>query len=239
MTEKNVVLNRAVFAQRSFDSGALTVLTTLFHHFPEAGDYDLFVQRGEQVVQRAHVHVVAENAPHQLNVDLARLGESEKGCGCDAQAGYTVVAGGVIGFYVSQGVGQYNVTITQSAGGEKRALLNSSEATPEGDLFAVTLVQPGAYRATVAEGQGACEILVDLPPGQKYRVDQVTLVEVGKDGVFNPATVKLRAGQTVVFQCSAQVRIRVELQTAEATTAIARQRQRYTLRKPSTRTPKR
>ena len=57
MNGKSVVLNRAIFSQRSFDSAALTVLTSLFHRFPEAGDYDLFVRRGEQVVHLSLIHI--------------------------------------------------------------------------------------------------------------------------------------------------------------------------------------
>jgi hypothetical protein len=234
MSGKSVVLNRAIFSQRSFDSAALTVLTSLFHRFPEAGDYDLFVRRGEQVVHRAHVRVAAESAAQQLNVDLARLGDADKGCGCEAQAGYTLAVGGVLGFYVSQGVGQYSVTITQPGEAQKRTLLSNASAMPEGDLFAVTLVLPGTYRAT-AEGGAECEIAVELPQGEKYRTDQPTLVELGSDGAFNPRAVRLLAGQSIVFQCGAPTHIRVELLAAEATSRSEGQRQRYTLRKPSTR----
>jgi plastocyanin len=235
MTETNIVLNRAVFSQHSFDSAALTVLTTLFHHFPEAGH--LFLQRGDQVLQRTYVHVVTENAPQQLDIDLARLGEPKKDCESDA---YTVIAGGVIAFHVSQGVGQYNVTISQSAAGETHTLLNNREGVPEGDLFAVTLVQPGTYRVTGMEGQGTCEITVELPQGRKYRVDQVTLVEIGKDGTFSPSTLQILAGQTVIFLCRVLTRIRVEQQPDVTPTAMAEpgKRQRYTLRNPRMKTIK-
>jgi hypothetical protein len=60
MKRKNVVLNRPVFAQQVFDSRSLTVLTTLFHRFPEAGDYDLTIWRDERMVHRAHVRVSME-----------------------------------------------------------------------------------------------------------------------------------------------------------------------------------
>lgn len=63
MKRKNVVLNRPVFTQQAFDSRALTVLTTLFHRFPEAGDYNLTIWRDERMIHRAHVRGGVEGAP--------------------------------------------------------------------------------------------------------------------------------------------------------------------------------
>jgi hypothetical protein len=220
------VLNRPVFTQRAFDSSSLTVLTTLFHHFPEAGDYDLVVRRGERVIHRTQVRIVAENAPQQINVDLATLGDAET-CG-------PLGADSVMGFYVSQGTGQYAVTIRQLAAREKRTLLDSSAVVPEGDFFAITLVRPGIYRVLNKEGKGAGTIHVSLPKGKKYRVDQATLVKIGKQGMFKPRAVRILAGQTVVFQCTAPARIHAELAKAEGTSEKPIERRRYTLRKRPT-----
>ncbi len=231
---KKVALNRPVFAQRAFDSSALTVLTTLFHRFPETGDYNLLVRRREQVIHRTHVRIVAENAPHQVNVDLARLTDSDKDCDPDAKEGYTLVTGGVLGFYVSQGIGQYSVRVTQLGRREKRTLLNSSRAVPEGDLFAVTLVRPGTYQMVNAAGRGRGEIHVGLPKGEKYRTDRATLIEVDKKGIFNPRDVQILAGQTIVFQCAAPAHIRVELVKPAENTGAAIERQRYTWHKSQT-----
>jgi hypothetical protein len=211
MQTTKAILNRPVFTQRAFDSSALTVLTTLIHRFAEAGTYDLFIRRGEQVVHRAEVHVVREaEAAHQIDVDMARLSADPKGCDCGKRAGYTLREGGVMCFFVSKGISRYSVLVEQIGIKEKRTLLDSAKVIPEGDLFAVTLVLPGAYRAlnTVANAEGLVEVAM---PAERYRLDQPSIVEVKRTGRFSPHRVGILLGQTVVFRCGTQARIRLEL----------------------------
>ena len=235
MTRKKAVLNRAVFTRRAFDSRALTVLATLIHHFQEVGDCDLFVQRGGQVVFRTHVHVVAEDAPRQIDVDLAALPQAETGCGCEGAAGYTLAAGGVMTFHAAEGIGQYVVKITRRSGREKHVVLDSSEVIPAGDLFAVTLVRPGTYEVRGPRSSG--RIHVSLPKKDEgYRPDQPVLVELTKRGTFKPRAVRILAGQTVVFLCTIPAQISVEMARPDKSTEKPTDRpRRYTLRRPSAR----
>jgi hypothetical protein len=202
MKRKNVVLNRPVFAQQVFDSRSLTVLTTLFHRFPEAGDYDLTIWRDERMVHRAHVRVSMEGGPLQLHLDLAALE--------GIRESYLLASGGVIGFCVSRGIGRYRVEIVQLTHQEKIVRLDSGHVIPEGDLFAVTLVRPGIYRVLQVGGRGEGEIHVRLPGKERYRPDQVTRVMVGKEGVMEPRVVEILAGQSVVFWCTIPASLRVE-----------------------------
>ncbi|WP_376790726.1 hypothetical protein [Thermoflexus sp.] len=224
MKRKNVVLNRPVFAQRAFDSQALTVLTTLFHRFPEAGDYDLWVWQGERLIHRAQVSVVAEGGPHQIHLDLATLTEVNKP--------YSLAVGGVIGFYVSHGVGRYHVKIVQITRREKAVRLDSSDVIPAGDLFAVTLVRPGIYRVLQAEGKGEGEIRVRLPRGERYRPDQATRVTIGKEGMMEPHAVEILAGQSVVFWCTVPTSLRIEWMREEEAAGPPIQRQRVARDQP-------
>jgi hypothetical protein len=201
MKRKNVVLNRPVFAQQVFDSRSLTVLTTLFHRFPEEGDYELTIRRDERVVHRAHVRVGVEEASSQLDLDLATLREIE--------GAYSLRAGGVMGFYVSQGIARYRVEITQPGARGRRVWMDSGRVVPEGDLFAVTLVRPGVYRVILAEGKGEGEIWVRLPRGERYRPDQAVRITVGKGGSLEPAQVWILSGQSVVFWCTVPASLRV------------------------------
>jgi hypothetical protein len=72
------VLNRAVFTNRTFDSRALSVLTTLVHRFVEPGHYDVFVRRNGSVVHRTQVDVAPDHARTQVNVDMANVPESKR-----------------------------------------------------------------------------------------------------------------------------------------------------------------
>ncbi len=211
MTSQKALLNRPVFRLRAFDSGNLTVLTTLIHRFAEAGSYDLFVRRGERVVHRATVNVVRETgAPHQIDVDMADLGSAEKGCECGKREGYTLREGGVMCFFVSRGNARFKVSVQQIGAKEKRTLLDSANSIPAGDLFAVTLVLPGAYRVVNTESKAEMTVEVEMPAGP-YQMDQPTIVEIGRTGRFGSRRVSIMLGQSVVFRCGTQARIQLEL----------------------------
>jgi hypothetical protein len=227
--QKRVLLNRAVFAQRPYDSGALTVLTTLLHRFTEPGDYDVAVRSPGQRDRRLRLRVVTDSAPAQINIDLAALGQSagEPGC-CPGEADYKLQTNGVVGFYASQGVAAYSVQVKRSDMREKKLILDSASQIPAGDLFAVTLVRPGAYKvADTLGGKHEAVIQVVAPPVPKpesgprppelssrarlrYRPDQPTTVTFDKNG-FSSKEVKIYSGQTAVFFCQAPARLRVEL----------------------------
>ena len=99
MKTNRVLLNRPVFTQTAFDSRALTVLTTLLHRFPEAGRYQVRVQRGERREQQFEVQVSADYGAQQVNIDLATLNlETSGGCGCEPKNRYELAVGGVLGF---------------------------------------------------------------------------------------------------------------------------------------------
>ena len=205
--KKKVLLNRPVFSQQAFDSSAITVLTTLFHRFENAGDYDLIIQRDGQVIHRTNVRIEESDAPLQENINLA-------GGKLDSEPGYRLAAGGVMGFFASEGTGRYTVQISQMTEREKRRVLDNSEVIPAGDLFSVTLVRPGTYQAVNEDGKALCKIDVTMPKPesrQKHRTDQATVVTVGKGGAYKPRNVKLMAGQTIVFHCTTPERIRLEL----------------------------
>ncbi len=232
---QKVALNRPVFTQHTFDSSKLTVLTTLLHRFPEAGDYELFLRRRERIVHRARVHVTAEDAPYQIDVDLAMLGRPGMPSQHAAPTGYTVAVNGVMAFYVSQGTEQYSVTIKQLDRKEKRTLLESRRAVPETDLFAVTLTLPGVYTASSSIGRGQGEIPVALPKDKGYRPDQATLIEVNRRGTFNPRRVQIFAGQTVVLRGAVPARFRIELVKPGEPDRRPIERPPHTLRKPRAR----
>lgn len=231
--KKQILLNRAIFSQSSFDSSALTVLTTLLHHFTEAGDYDVFVRSTGQRDRRLRLQVLPEGAPTQINIDLAALDkpDEEPGC-CQDREDYRLQVNGVAGFYAAQGTGSYNLLINRNDQREKTVFLDSASEIPAGDLFAVTLVRPGAYMAADAlSGKFRVTIQVEMPPARttdngpdqdtgkmsatdspspRYRPDRAVLVTLDKNG-FNEKTVNLFAGQSIVFFCQIPARLRVEL----------------------------
>ncbi len=231
MPKKNVLLNRAVFSVRPYESRALTVLTTLFHHFSEAGNYELFVRRGGAVIYRAAVLVGETGAQQQINLDLAALEQERPRDCCDHEDGprYTLGVNSVMGFYVSQGTGAYSVEIARTEHKERRAL-NSAELIPAGDLFAVTLVRPGVYRAVEEQSGAEAQIRVAHPDPKGYRKGEVTLFTFsGRD--FKPKRAEIVSGHSLLFRCETPARIRVELVDAAETGTRPRPGTRFTVRR--------
>ncbi|MEW6580258.1 MAG: hypothetical protein AB1435_13850 [Chloroflexota bacterium] len=231
MHKKKVLLNRAMFSIRPYESSALTVLTTLFHHFTEAGNYELFVRRGGAVIHRAAIQVGEKGAQQQLNLDLAALRDTEARECCDKEAGtkYALAVNSIMGFYVSQGTGAYSVEIARTEHKERRAL-DSAAHVPPGDLFAVTLVRPGTYRAVNEEGGAEALIRVKPPDRKDYRAGEAVLVTCGA-GAFKPKRVEITSGHSVVFRCETPARLRVELVDAAESAPRPRQEMRHTLRR--------
>ncbi len=239
---KQATLNRALFAQRSFDSSRITVLSTLIHRFEEAGDYEVFVSRTNRTPARLVVTVVEEDAPYQHNLDLSTLqNPKERDC-CREDADLRLHIGGALGFYTSQGVSTFQVRIVRLGSKEKQVLFNHAEQIPAGDFFTVTPLRPGLYRVSDALNKAEMALKVAMPPlpeegkvekGAKakgarppstYRPDQPVLVSVGKKG-FDRREASLFSGQTLVFQAQSAARLRVDLEKEdEAVTAAPKQR---------------
>jgi hypothetical protein len=225
-TRRAALLNRAVFTQRSFDSRALSVLTTLIHRFGEPGHYEVFIRRAGAVVHRTDVNVASEHGRHQIDVDMANVPASKGACGCHGDAALELRTGGVVAFYVSSGVGGYTVTVTNRAARDEKAgvALDSSQGVPAGGLFALTLVQPGAYRVATPSGAKA-DVYVRMPDRENgYRPDRVALLRLHKGG-FEPQSAEIASGQSVAIQCEIAADIRAELVKEEGgTPAITRSR---------------
>jgi hypothetical protein len=232
-TPRRALLNRAIFTQRAFDSSSLTVLTTLLHRFVAAGHYEVFIRRGGALVHRSAVHVAPEHARLQVNLDMANVAESKRGCGCEGDAAIELQTGGVLGFYVSAGTGRYSVTAVDlgAKDASNQIALDSGKRVPEGDFFALTLVQPGDYRVTAKPG-GEAYVTVRLPVREKgYRPDRVMVIALGKGG-FDPKSVEIFSGQSIAIRCDVPAGIRAELVKADGDVPPL-ERTRATFRRPA------
>ena len=204
-----VAINRALLTSPALDSGAIAVRGTVFHVFGEAGDHDVTILRDGRVAGRLTVAVQPEGAVPQVNVDLAGLAADADRSG-NITAQYAVREGGVMGFHVGQGIGRYAVVIGHTAGGGSRTVLDSRGQLPAGDLFAVTLITPGTYRATNLTTQARLPITVAMPGrGEPYRPARPTLVRAGDHG-FDPAAAHILAGQSIVLLAETPARFLVE-----------------------------
>ncbi len=211
--KKPLLLNRALFVLRPFQSTALTTLTTLIHRFPAAGTFEVFIRRDGSLLHRAPVQV-AQGGVFQINIDMAGSFDPT----------YHIAPGGALGFFVGKGEGGYSVNLERITGRERVTVLDSTKGVPSGDLFAVTLVRAGRYRVVDPTNKIDGVVTVETPAvperiprgtrvasaaRQRYRPDQPTGVTIAR-GEMQPKEVKIFAGQTVVFDCTVASNLRVE-----------------------------
>jgi hypothetical protein len=202
------VLNRALFAKRPLESGALSVLGAIFHRFEAAGVYEVMIRVDRGASQRVQVNV-GSGATSQINLDVTALG-GDSDCGCEDNEARSLNVGGVMGFYTSKGGSPFTVTVDQLTDRERKVVLDSAQGIPAGDLFSVTLIRPGNYRVTNGLNKSVMALSVNLPKGEKYIVSQTKSVDVVAEG-FKSRGETLFPGQTLVFQCHVPAQLRVEL----------------------------
>jgi hypothetical protein len=204
----DVVINRALLTNPALDSSAVAVRGTLLHVFREAGDHDVTILRDGRVTGRFSVAVQPEGAVPQVNLDLARL-EADADRSGNVTGHYAIREGGVMGFAVGLGVGRYAVVISHTAGGGSRTVLDSRGQLPVGDLFAVTLITSGTYRATNLANQARLQITVAMPRrDEPYSPARPILVRAGEHG-FDPAAAHILAGQSIVLLAETPARFLV------------------------------
>lgn len=205
-------LNRVLLEQKKWDSGALSMLASVIHHFPSEGLYTGAVYRGKEHVGYFHVQVDSSIAEKQCTVDLRKLdvSPSKRIAGLSRNV-FRINPEGNMVFYISQGTGGYSVEIRKSGpkGGSKAF---DSKLMKRGDLYTITLMQPGVYDCENSKDDSECSIKVTPMKRAKQRFvpPKPSRIRVTPKG-FSPSTVELQSTQTLVFQIETPSRIIVEL----------------------------
>lgn len=222
-------LNRTLLQQIDADSGALGMLGAIVHGPRQAGEYSGTVYRDEQAVGEFSLRVT-DDGPLQVHVDLAaqrlhggsaRLGRSRADDPCCDDAGsdigraqtYIVGPQGHAVFHVSTGSG-YAVQLSALRTKEGHADVQTwdSRELQESDLFAITLLRPGAYRLSNEVVRAEGDVRLAYPQRGKiaYRPPDALRVAVTEAG-FEPHHVELQPVQGLVYEIHAGARIRMSL----------------------------
>lgn len=205
-------VNRQLLATTTFDSGALGMLAMVIHQFSSPGRYRITVSNQDRVLRYINFDVNEKSESMQLDIDLAQtaaLKDREcmsmlsisKGEDQDVQ---TVSPKGYVLFHASSGFG-YSVLVSDSRG---RAVFNSMKLE-NGDIFAVSLLEPGTYSMKNAIDSAAGEITVSPPPKEMFgRLRNLNTQYVGVSvKKIDPDRVDLRSSQGLVFQIKSSARI--------------------------------
>jgi hypothetical protein len=200
-------LNRQLFTQRSFDSGAIGALESVVHQFSRPGSYVAEVRRNGNL-RGSYTFVVSEQGNVQLDVDLATVGGDKGGCDChSSEEKNTLVANGYVLFHASSGSG-YSVRV--GAVGEKDAEFNS-EQLRDGDFFALCLLEPMRYALSdrLATATGEIDVTFSEADAKRLRGLEPVYVDVGPGG-FRPNRVDVISTQGIVFRVRGKARVLIE-----------------------------
>jgi len=220
----NAKINLELFKTTTFDSGALGMLAMSLHQFQSPGAYHVSIKRMGRETGEASFVVDEKSEAMQLDIDLAQRGQpaSHQPADCDckksASGAQTLSPNGYALFHASSGDG-YSAVVTNADG----KVVFDTAKLGEGDLFAVSLLEPGAYTLANTPGGAKGEIVVSLPPqvrGRRLR-DLETLNILASPKKFDRPKIEALSAQGLVFKVTGE-RTRIQIQK-KAERGVARQ----------------
>ncbi|MDP2663616.1 MAG: hypothetical protein Q8R28_23115, partial [Dehalococcoidia bacterium] len=166
---------------------------------------------------RFQLAVDKESAAMQVDIDLATVNAAPREeCPCKEGSGgglrrYVVNPKGYVVFHVSRGPGGYAVRVARVAGEHQGKPFDSRELQ-EGDLFAVTLIRPGAYSVSNLSNKARGEIVVAYPKAGKAPFSPPEAISIEcTEKTLRPEKIRIEAAQGQVFRFKTPSRIRIEL----------------------------
>lgn len=221
----SLFINRHILSLTSLDSGLITPMMAVMHHFQEPGGYQGTLLKGEKVVSRFYL-MVDTDAPlksAKINVET-----------CNGLS-YIVNPKAYTLFHSPMGAGGYSVRV-QKVDGKPTSPAFDNRELEEGDIFAASLFRPGQYTAS-NQKRAHCRITVARPTQRIIQYNPIThravirhpagssSVDCSKDG-FKPDKAKVELGQTILFHIkTASSRIKIQLETPEDKGPSTQQRQ--------------
>lgn len=227
-----VRINRSFLEQFNFDSGFPGGLAMVVHRFEEPGEYEVSLVRDDRVTDRVPLMVVGETSeeesypdkgrprpkpdieppPNQVTIELgqARRALLEPPLG-ELEQPYIVRAGGYTAFTATRRQDTAAIVVRERNAGGKRQAFDSRRLT-EGDIFAVTLVRPGAYslKNELSGAEGRIQVAYPVVGKERYRPPAPVSVECTAKG-FSPTAIDLKPAQGIVFQIQTPARIHIDL----------------------------
>lgn len=221
----NMLFDKNIYAQTSWDSATPNGLTALAHQFTTVGEHQVTLQKGGQVVRTFPIQVkrnprkaapaAAEAAavpPKQLNIDLVGPESPEKEL-VQRKLGerFSTAPEGYVLFQARSDLEGYSVVSRMMAGGKQKETFNSEKLT-NGDYYTVTLVRPGKYTMTnvLTGAKGTLTMAYPVVGDKPYQPPEPVRIKCTAGGL-EPAQVSLQPLQTVVFEFQVPSRVKIDL----------------------------
>lgn len=203
-------VNLQLIKTTAFDSGAIGMLAMVLHQFSSPGRYRAAISSRGRGHRYITFDVDSKSEVMQLDIDLAGATNSKVKEGIsgpsrerrEEQAGILSPKGYVL-FHASSGSG-YSVIVADSLG---RVVFNSAKLG-NGDLFAVSLLEPGGYSMKNSIDSSGGDISVTLPEKMfgKLREVETKYVDVSEKKL-DPQRIDLISSQGLVFRIKSPARI--------------------------------
>ena len=203
-------VNLQLIKTTTFDSGALGMLAMVLHQFNSPGRYRASISSRGKVQRYITFDIDAKSEVMQLDIDLAgATALKEKECLSEATRGKSDKQAGILSpkgyvlFHASSGSG-YSVIVSDSLG---RVIFNSTKLG-NGDLFAVSLLEPGSYSMKNSIDSSGGEITVSLPEKMFGRMHELETKYVDvSEKKLDPPRMDLISSQGLVFRIKSPARI--------------------------------
>ncbi|MGS5086062.1 hypothetical protein ACVC7V_06075 [Hydrogenophaga sp. A37] len=207
-------LNKQLFNTSTHDSGALGMMAMVIHPFGTVGRHRAVVMSQGRPVAEVEFDVDATSTVMQHDIDLAQVAQQGRqrpeACACKGavQSVGTVSPKGFVLFHASSGHG-HSVVVNNADG---KPVFDSTVLN-DGDLFAVSLLEPTRYTLQNAIGAATGEIEVVFNDEIAKRIKQLEprYVEVQEKG-FDTDRIELASTQGLVFRIKGASRIVIEKQ---------------------------
>lgn len=215
------ILNKPMFREVPIDSGSLSIMSSIIHLVREQGVYRGTVFRNETEVGKFDLKVIdyteesqADIAPpQQIDIDLTTL---ENLIGANGKTtSFTLRTGGHVIFYVSKGSKEYAIEIFRLGKQKEPIKVFDSRLLGDEDLFITHVMKPGSYSVRNVMGGGQAILTVEYPEHEKLMRNMESVLIECCNGTMDPAEIKIQPLQTLMFSCTRESRINIELKMAE------------------------
>lgn len=212
---KKARVNIQLLKTTTFDSGALGMLSMALHQFKPAGRYRAAVSLRGRAITDVEFEVDEKSDVMQMDIDLAQaIRKALRRPNADepeAKSTEVVSPKGYVLFHTSAGAG-YAVSVTNAEG----KVVFDSTKLGDGDLFAVSPLEPADYSMRNTIDSAAGEIVVDLTPEKARKIMSLdtVYVDVGEKSL-TPARIELTSSQGLVFRIKSAARIVIEKKQTE------------------------
>ena len=207
-----VKVNRKLLSTIRFDSGALGMMAMVLHQFSKPGFYRAIIKKPGERSTGVDILVDEKSTERQLDIDMAqaiRQAKMRPGADCcksEKATLRTISPKGYVLFFASSG-SDYSVTVVNS---DDKVAFDSTHLS-KGDLFAVSLLEPGGYIMAnkLGRSEGKIKVSLTLEMAREIKKLEAIYVDVGKTK-FDPQSINLSSSQGLVFRIDDSARILIE-----------------------------